>query len=136
MAYNTHISVAAWNSGLDAMFDRLNGGYLEIYGGGVQPATPDQSSAGSTLLATLQLGNPAFSAATAGTKTANPIAAVPSGVSGTAVWFRAYLSDCVTAVDDGSCGLSISDMILNTLTLGAGVNFSIVSWTISMPAAQ
>ena len=47
MAANTHFSIAAWNAGLDAMLNPLNGGYLEIWSG-TQPATPDVAPSGGS----------------------------------------------------------------------------------------
>ncbi len=135
MAANTHLSIASWNLGLDAALNVLNNGFVQLYTG-TQPATPDTALSGNTLLATLTLGATAFGASSAGTKTANAITSGTAVATGTATFFRAFKSDDVTAVIDGSAGTSGTDMVLNSAAISSGATVSISSWTVSMPLGQ
>jgi uncharacterized protein (UPF0261 family) len=135
MALNTHLSLASWGVGLDAALNVLNGGYLEFYTG-AQPATPDVAVTSQTLLATLDLSATAFSATSAGTKTANAITSGTAVATGTATWARAYKSDGTTAVIDGSCGTSGTDFILATTSIVASAVVSCSGWSVSCPVGQ
>lgn len=135
MALNTHLSIASWNLALDAALNVLNGGFLEVYTG-TQPATPDTALSGQTLLATLNLSATAFSASSAGTKTANAIANGTAVATGTATWARAYKSDGVTAVIDGSVGTSATDFIFVDVAWTTGGTVILTSWSVSMPVGQ
>ena len=135
MALNTHLAVVSWNLALDSALNVLNNGFVEIYDG-VQPATPDIAVSTQVKLAKLPLGATAFSAASAGTKTANAITAASALATSTATWFRAFCSDDATAVIDGSAGTSGTDMILNSAAIAAGATVSATSWAVSMPISQ
>jgi len=135
MAANTHASIAAWNAALNAIMATLNSGFIELYTGS-QPATPDVAVSSQTLLATLPLSATAFASASGGTATANAITNASAAATGTATWFRAYKSDGVTAVIDGSVGTSGCDLNLNDVALTTGGTVSITSWTVSMPVGQ
>ena len=138
MAANTHLSVASWNLGLNAALDVLNGGFIDIYDstGTGQPATPDTAVTTQVKLAHCAINATAFSAASAGTKTANAISSGTGLAVGTATWFRAYKSDDTTAVIDGSCGTSGTDMILNDVAITVGGTVPVTAWTVSMPVGQ
>lgn len=73
------ISTARKNARADNLLDALDGGTVRIYSG-TRPATPDTALSGNTLLAELAMGNPAFSAAVGGVKTANAITQDASAV--------------------------------------------------------
>ncbi len=135
MANNVRTSIASWNLALNAAFDVLNAGFVEIYSGS-QPATPDAGIGGATLLATCNLSATAFGAASAGTKTANAIANGTAVATATATWFRCYKSDGTTAVLDGTVGTSGTDMIMNDVAITTGGTVPITSMTISMPVGQ
>ena len=135
MAFNTHLSLASWNLALNAALAALNGGFIEIYTG-VQPATPDTSLSGNTLLVTCNVNATAFAAATGGLATANTVSTGVAGATGTATWFRCYRSDGVTAVLDGSAGTAGTDLVLVTASIVAGASVPITSWTVSCPAGQ
>lgn len=82
-------------------------GYIEIRSG-IIPATPDLPVTG-TLLATLSLSNPAFTAGAIGITAANPIGPDSTTVvAGTPTWFRLYDRDGGTVLDG-----TISDTTLN-----------------------
>jgi len=135
MASNTHLSVASWDLALDAALNVLNNGTIHIYTG-TQPATPDAPLSGNTLLVTLPLSSVAFTASSGGTKVAQGITTATAVATGTATFFRAFESDGITAVIDGSVGTSGADMNLNDTSISVSGNVSITSWTVSMPVGQ
>ena len=136
MASNTNFSIASWGLALDAALNVLNGGYLLLYSG-TQPATPDAPLVNNTLLATLALSATAFAATSNGTKTANAISPGSASASGTITWFRAVKSDGVTAVIDGSVGLTGCDIVLSSVSVVGGANtVNVATWSVSMPIGQ
>lgn len=135
MAANTHMSIASWDLALDSSLNVLNSGFLEIYDG-TQPATPNVAVTTQNKLAQLPLSATAFTAASAGTKTANSITNGTGLVASTATWFRLYESDNATAVLDGSAGTSATDLILNDAAITVGGTVAVTSLTVSMPVGQ
>lgn len=121
------------NAKVDAATARLNGGELRIYTGS-QPASPADAATG-TLLATVTLASPAFSAAVNGTATGSDPASVTAAASGTAGWFRALTSAGATVLD-GSVTVTGSggDMTLSSTALTAGGAVDITSFTYTQPA--
>jgi len=138
VAANTHLSVASWNLALDSALNVLNGGFIDIYDstGTGQPATPDVAVTTQVKLVHCPLNATAFGASSGGTKTANAITSGTGLAVGTATWFRAYKSDDTTAVIDGSCGTSGTDMILNDTAITIGGTVPVTAWTVSMPVGQ
>jgi len=136
----TRIPTASRNAAADAVVDRLDAGsaagYVEIRTG-AQPATGNDVASG-TLLATIDLNDPAFGAAATGTATADVSPALTAAAVATADagWFRAYDSDD-NAVIDGSVTATGGggDMQLNTIALVTAVDVTITAWTVTMPAA-
>ena len=121
---NTAVSAAA-----DAVCPLLNNGYLRLYTD-PKPANADTAISSQTLLAELRFGSTAFGAASNGVATANAITADSSADNtGTATWFRALKSDGTTAVLDGSVGTSSADLILNSVSISAGAQVSVTSFT-------
>jgi hypothetical protein len=129
------------DTGMQTAFETT--GRLNIYSG-TQPANADTNSSG-TLLATLTLSAGSFSAATGG---GIALAAVTSDTSadatGTAGWFRFYLSaenpDTVTAATgaqttqrrlDGTIG---TDMAIDNASIVAGGTVALSGWTYNYPA--
>ena len=106
------------------------GGTIKIYSGS-QPATPQDAATG-TLLATLTLPKPSFGAAATGVITANAIAQVNAGATGTAAWARIADSDgnAIMDVDVGTSGATIN---LNTTSIVSGGPVAITNATITMP---
>jgi len=127
MANNLKLGNAAANAEADALGTLLNAGFLRIYDGS-QPATPDTAINTQVLLAELTFGNPAFGAASAGVITANAITKDSSAnAGGNAAWFRCVKSDD-TPVLDGTVGTATSDLILNSVAIGAGAEVSVTSF--------
>ena len=129
------LSTAARNALANALKTAIDtgagaGGTIKIYTGS-QPATPQDTATG-TLLATLTFGKPSFGAAATGVITANTIAQVNAGASGTAGYAR--IADCdgnaIMDVDVGTSGATIN---LNTTSIVSGGPVSITSATLTVP---
>lgn len=111
--------------GLKAAFD---GGYLQVYGGAV-PATADAAETAAAL-AKIVLPNPLFGAFASGQLTANAVSNGSVTTGGTATYFRLTKNGDTGASSttqqriQGTCGVSAADMILNSVTLGAGALFT------------
>lgn len=102
---------------------------------GAQPASTSLPASG-TLLATITLNNPGFAAAVLGVLTID-VTPQPTAVAanpGVAGWFR--MADFTGGVIcDGSVSVAGGggDMIVNTVTVAAGVDVTIVSGSITLP---
>jgi hypothetical protein len=139
VANNPFFSDATTIASVNAVTALLNSGKLEIYTG-TQPTDANTSIGAQVLLSTLTFGSTAFASATASgsagskivTGTANTITSDTSAAAtGTAAWFRAYKSDGVTGVLDGSAGTSGCDLNLNTTSIVTGATVSCTSYTIT-----
>ena len=98
-------STAAVTAEADAVGALLDGGYLRIYTG-EQPKTADTAADASNLLAELRFRRPAGTVAD-GVFTAQQLQdELSAAQDGEPTWFRAVMADGVTAVYDGSVGLS------------------------------
>lgn len=125
------------NAIVDSMVDALDAGSgpgtVQIRAGS-QPATADTAATG-TVLATVVLGDPAFGSAATGSASANAIATVAAGQSGTAGWFRSLDSNGATVLDGSVTATGGGgDMELNNTSIASGQNVDITSWTVTMPA--
>jgi hypothetical protein len=105
-------------------------GTIKIYTG-APPATPATAPSG-TLLATVVMGDPAFTGTAGGTSTGADPAAVTPVASGTAGWFRMADSDGGTVYDGdvtatgGGGTLTLSSVALTT---GAPVDITSIAHT-------
>lgn len=122
------------NTRLDAVDDDVNAGVgagtLRIYSG-TKPATPDTALSGNTLLAQLTCSDPFAGAASGGVLTASAITADSSADNtGTASFFRILDSDS-NVVMQGDCGLSGSDLNMDSLSITAGQQVSVSSFAIT-----
>ena len=132
MALNTRLSVEARDVQLDALAVLANNGYLRIYNG-TQPTDPDTSTS-DTLLAELRFAATAFGAAAAGVITAAAITDdSDANATGTAVWFRVLKSDGTSALWDGSCGTSGTNMVLNSTAIQIHAKVSVTTLTHTLP---
>jgi hypothetical protein len=132
MAYDCRMSYAAVNAENDALGALADTGYLRIYTAS-RPATADAAATG-TLLAELRFGADAFATSVSGVITANAITPDSSADNGgTAAWFRVLQSNGTTALWDGEVGTSASDLILNSVTIGAGATVSVTALTHTIP---
>lgn len=132
-----HVAVAARNAGLNAIFDRADAGAgpgtIKIYAG-VQPVDADTIEA-STLLATITLADPAWSAAVGGIKDldADPDMTATAVAAGSATWARCEDSNGGN-VFDGSVGTSGTDVIINSTDIVVGQVVKIILGSITDPA--
>lgn len=136
------LSDAAQNAACNAVVDLLDAGAaageIELRTGS-KPNDPNDAATG-TLLATVPFNDPAFGNAGASVVGQADLAGTlpledPSPVaSGTVGWFRALDSNGA-AVFDGTVGTSGSgaDMIVNTVTVTAGVPFRITAGSYTHP---
>jgi hypothetical protein len=139
------LSNAARSAAADAVVDLVDGGtppaLIRVYGGS-RPAGPGTTTA-ETLLAEFECANPAFGSASNGVATLDTTPALTATglAAGTATWFRivtggtaaggAGVIDGEVSDDDGD-----GDLKLNTTTISEGLNLSITSGTITMPAGS
>jgi len=149
MAYGPKRSAAAANAACDAMTALVNAGtppgLLKIYGlGSGVPADVATAITDQPILAELTFNSTAFTAsgaqgdggagtqpATAGKAWAKAIVGDTSAnASGTAVFFRIF-NAAGTAIFQGLCGTSVSDLNLNTTAIAAGAAVDITSLSIS-----
>jgi hypothetical protein len=129
MPLNTQLANATVNGQADNLAARLNGGFLRIYDG-TQPTNADTAIGAQVLLAELTFNATAAPASTVGLLTFNAITADASAnATGTATWFRAVSSNGTTVVMDGSVGTATSNLILNSVSIVAGGNVAVSSFT-------
>ena len=116
MANSPFFTDATTIASVSAVAALLNSGYLEIYNG-TQPTDANTAIGAQVLLS----GGMQFSS-TADTNAA---------ATGTATWFRAYKSDGVTGVMDGSVGTSGADLNLNTTSIVQHATVSCTAFSIT-----
>jgi hypothetical protein len=104
---------------------------------GAQPASADNAATG-TLLATITLADPAWSASVAGVSTldATPVLSTTGVAAGTAGWFR-MLDNSGDTVVDGAVTVTGGggELELNTTTISIGVTVDITAGTLTTPAS-
>lgn len=140
MANNPFYSDTFARACLDAGAVLCNSGKLRVYSG-AQPTDANTALGAQTLLGEFTCAATAFPASaasgTAPTRsavaTANAIADITAGNTGTAAWFRQLKSDGTTVLFDGTVGTSGCDLNLTDITLTAGETMSVSSYTISNP---
>jgi hypothetical protein len=131
------IAVAGRNAALNAAFDRADAGpgpgTIKIYTG-TQPSDPDAAETGD-LLATFTLTDPAFAAASGGSKDldADPDLTAIAGATGVAGWARCEDSTGAN-VFDGSVGTAGTDYIISTTNITTGQTIALTLGTITDPA--
>ena len=122
---------ATANAMTNARTALFTSGTIKIYSG-AQPADPSVAPTG-TLLATLTMDATPVGAASGGTASLNDLPlSVNAVATGTAGYYRIATSGG-TAIEDGSCGTSGTDMILSTTSLVSGVAVTITAATFSQP---
>lgn len=135
------ISTAARNAAAEAVAGLVDAGTgagaLLIYDG-TRPAGPDTAVTNQTLLAEIELNDPAFGPASNGTVLLDVDGLTTTGLAaGTATWFRFTDSDG-NGVIDGSVTATGGggDLTLNTTTISIGLTVEITSGQITMPAGS
>ena len=136
------ISNAAALAAADAIVDRVDlgstnaTGRLRIYSGSV-PTDADTALGAQVLLAELNMSNPAFGSAADLNPGARATAAAISDDSsadatGTAAFFR-IVDRNPTAVMQGACATSGSELNFNTPSIVAAAIVSVTSFTVTVP---
>ena len=131
------ISNASRDAGIKAVTDLVDGGSgagkVRIYSG-AQPAGPDTAIGAQVLLAEFTLSDPAFATGSTGQRTVSGTPKTTTGLAaGTAAWAR-IVDSANVAVVDGSVGTSGTDFIINTTTISVGLNLSLTSGSLTLPA--
>lgn len=90
---------------------------------GTPPANASAALAGNVAIATISGVN--FSAPSAGVATVSGSTADSNAVGGTASFYRRTKTDGTSVIDQGLCGTSGAELILNSLTIAAGANVSL-----------
>ena len=124
------------NDMVDAWGAHADGGTLELRSGDAPENLDDPAS--GTLLASLDLEDPAFQAASEGTKQANGLPLETTGLDdGEVGHYRVLDVDDAARWHSSSVGTTDSgaNMILNTTTISEGVAVSVDDWTITQPAS-
>jgi hypothetical protein len=136
MAKNTTWSTAQRDVKLNAIKSSFDAGFLDIYDG-AQPAGPDTAIGAQVKLAGLVLNATAFGASASGVLTANAITADSSAdATGTASWFRCFMSNHTTALMDGTVGTASANLILSTTAIVTAAQVSVSAFTITDAAAS
>lgn len=136
------ISNVAALAACDAIVDQVDvgstnaQGRLRIYSGSV-PTDADTALGAQTLLAELNMSNPAFGAAAdiapGARATASAISDDSSAdATGTASFFR-IVNRNVVAVMQGACATSGSELDFNTTSISSGAVVSVTSFTVTVP---
>jgi hypothetical protein len=125
-------NTALRNKQLNDSLAVFNGGTLEIRTG-AQPASANNAATG-TLLVTINIPNPAFSAASGGVASKNGTWSAVAVASGVAGWARMKSSDG-TYVRDFSVGESGADLIIDDENVTSGVTVTVVTLNITADGA-
>ena len=128
------LPIATRNAGANAMADLANGGTVEIRTG-AQPASAGDAATG-TLLLTFPLPNPAFGAASTGTKSLAGAPRTATGVAaGTAGWARVKTSGGGTVMDGSVTATGEGgDITMDTTTVSVDLTVNLTALTITQPA--
>lgn len=118
---------STWANAVNAAANAGAGPSVISICGGTKPA---KGTAPSNVLATIAVGDPAFTES-GGVLTAAAIAQVQATAAGTATHFIWRDSDG-NFIADGDTGTSGADMNLATVTFTVGGNVDVQSWTITM----
>jgi hypothetical protein len=133
VALSPRFTDAVVNAKASARAALFANGYLRLYTA-PQPATADTAVTTQTLLAELRFTDPPFAAPVAGVAVSFAITSdTEADASGDAAWYRVYQSDGTTPVEDGSCGISAANMLLNTVSIVAGRPVAVGTYTIEEP---
>jgi len=109
---------------------------LVIYSG-TPPALVDSALSGNTVLAQLNMSNPAFGAAVDINPGARATASAISDdtaadATGTATFFRIFDRDSVPRIQ-GTVGTSGTELVMNSVAIQVGAAVVITSLTVTMP---
>lgn len=134
MANNPHLSAVGRNDLLDQINTALGAsGLLRLYDG-TQPTDADTALGAQVKLAELPLSATAFAAASGGSISANAITSDSAAdATGTCTWGTLCTAAGVRVLDF-SVGTSGADLNLNSVSIVAGAQVSVTSFTVSIAA--
>lgn len=122
-----------------AIDQEYDNGYLRIYAAGTagRPAGPGTAITDQPLLAELRFAADAVSGEVNGVLTFAALTPEDAALAtGTAAFARALKADGTTAIQDYSVGTSDANVIMATLSVVAGVQVSVASMTVTVPASS
>lgn len=90
---------------------------------GTMPANAAAALSGNTAIATIT--GVTWGAPAAGVATTTGSTADPAATGGTASFYRRMKTDGTTVIDQGACGTSAAELVLNSLTIAANANVSL-----------
>ena len=134
-----HLSTAAQNALANAIATLVDAdagaGKILIYDGTI-PTNANTAVGSQTLLATVNLADPAFGSASAGVITGTDPASVNAVATGTASWFR-MTDNSGDVIMDGDVTVTAGSgtMKLSSVSLTSGGPVDITSLTVTAPAS-
>jgi hypothetical protein len=130
------IAEAALNAAVNGVVDLVDaggggaGGFMRFYTG--TPPASLTDAPGGTLLAEVDLADPAFGNAAAGSASALGVPIATTGLTdGTIGWARVLDTDGADAdvlIDDDDVGTGANNIQVNTTTVSTGVDFELTSY--------
>lgn len=92
---------------------------------GTMPTNAATALSGNTAIATITALT--WGAASSAVATTTGSTADSNATGGTAVFYRRYKTDGTSVIDQGACGTSSAELVLNSLTIASGANVSLNS---------
>lgn len=136
----TRLADNSRDAALDGALDLADAGAaaatIKVYTG-TQPADADDAvGGGDTLLVTLTCNDPAFAAASGGTKAldVSPAITAAAAATGTAGWFRLEDSDGNNILD-GACGEGSGELDLDNTDINSGQTVTLNSLVVTAAAS-
>jgi hypothetical protein len=136
MAELCRITPAAANAAVNAITALINAGTgVLICYTGAQPATCAEAASGDEVFTTTAVAD-MFAASDGGVAALNAALQDASATGGTAGYFRLVALTGPTPVMQGTVGTATSNLILNTVTIGAASVVDITAFTVTVPLTQ
>lgn len=123
------LTTAARNAMADALVDLVDAGSSDANG------DLEIMTSGDSELATLELSNPAFGAASSGVATANSITGDSNATGGGTAALHRFRDRDDTEVWRGTVGTSGADLNLSSVAIGNGDTVDVTAYTVTQPAS-
>jgi len=137
MATRVTLSNLSVNAMVEARGKLCDGGFLEIYAGDRPAGADDPVPDAARLLATLQLGTPAFKAPIGGSATANPMNRELNAPStGRPAWYRLYTADHQSVIEDGTVGQEGTNLIVPTGVIQEHAEIEVRGFVMAQPKVE
>lgn len=121
------------NNQVEFFGEEFDGGTLEIYTG-MQPADPDSAASGS-LLATINIPNPAFGSPASGVVAKSGSWTATATDTGTAGYARFISADTNRTMDVPVAETGSDVLIINTVDITVGNSVTVISLTLTTPVS-